>query len=83
MVKSGKHIEIYMGVEGGCWNIKTHSHGPMDYAEEPELRFLVVGRKKSSLRICARVAQPGHDTKMLRTHTLEECGKYSWRNEMR
>ena len=69
-VKEEKHFEIYRGLREDI-GMKTYLHGPMDYAKKLKLRFrvgdldlperrytkLVVGRRRTWLQICARVAQ--------------------------
>ena len=69
MVKEENHIEISGGLRKYI-GMKTYLHDPMDYANTLKLRFRVgdpdpperrhipvVGRRRTWLQICARVAQ--------------------------
>ena len=70
-VKEIKHVEIYGGLREDI-GMKTYLHGPMNYAKNLKLRCRVgdldlperikiyipaVGRRRTGLHICARVAQ--------------------------
>ena len=68
-VKEEKHSEIFGGLTEDV-GMETYLHGPMDYAKKLKLRFRVgdlgppeirdvpvVGKRRTRLHICVRVAQ--------------------------
>ena len=69
-VKEEKRLEIYRRLREDI-GMKTHLHGPMDYAKKLKLRFRVgdldlqekkkdipgVARRRTWLQVCVRVAQ--------------------------
>ena len=84
-MKEEKHLDIYGGLREDI-GIKTHLHGPMDYAKKLKLRLRVGDLNLPERENTYTSSREEEDvatnmcacgtTKESRTHTVGECGIY-------